>query len=146
VATDKPWAVWVCRLASQEHLLVGPPPGPLHPGRQPVHQDCLAATGHLRKPLAQVVEAGDEGAVGLAEAEVAQRAQQQVQAVADLGFGDPDHAPGAPVRQAVQQDRGDRVQADLQRQRPGAALSGRARWHKVGEAVGQPGEGLGGQR
>jgi catechol 2,3-dioxygenase-like lactoylglutathione lyase family enzyme len=48
-------------------------------------------------------------------AEVGQRAQQQVQAVADLGLGDPDHAAGAPVRQPVQQHRSDGVQADLQR-------------------------------
>jgi len=41
-------------------------------------------------------------------------AHQQVQAVADLGLGDPDHAAGAPVRQPVQQHRGDGVQADLQ--------------------------------
>jgi len=67
-----------------QHLLVGPPTGPLHPGRQPIHQDCLAGCGHLRKPLAQVVDSGDERAVGLAEPEVGQRAEQQVEAVADL--------------------------------------------------------------
>jgi hypothetical protein len=52
-----------------QHPLVGPPVGPLHPGGQPVHADRLAAAGHLRKPAAKLVEAGDEGPVGLAEPE-----------------------------------------------------------------------------
>jgi hypothetical protein len=55
-----------------QHLLVGPPAGALHPGGQPVHADRLAGGGHLRKPLAKVVQAGDEAPVGLAEAEGAQ--------------------------------------------------------------------------
>jgi hypothetical protein len=42
--------------------------------------------------VAQVVEGGDEGAVGLAEAEGAKLTRQQVQAVADLGLGDPDRS------------------------------------------------------
>jgi hypothetical protein len=111
-------------------LLVGPPAGSLHPGRQPINHDRLAGSCHLHQQPAQVVEGGDEGAVGLAEAEGAQRAEQQVQAVADLGLGDTDHAAGAPIRQPVQQHRGDRVQADLQRQRRGAAGAGRdgTRW------------------
>src|SRR5215216_5981551 len=50
-----------------QHLLVGPPSGSLHPGGQPVQAHRLAGTAHLRKPLAQVVEAGDEGSVGLTE-------------------------------------------------------------------------------
>src|SRR6266542_3764002 len=99
VDTDRPWAVWVCRLASQEHLLVGPGPGALHAGGEPVHADCLAGAGHLPKQFAQVVQGGDAGAVGLAEPERAKRAEQQVQAVADLGLGDPDRPAGAPVRQ-----------------------------------------------
>jgi hypothetical protein len=123
-----------------QHLLVGPPSGALHPGGQPFHADRLADLGHLPKPLAQVGQAGDEGAVGLAEAQGAKRAKQQVQAVTDLGLGDADHAAGAPVRQPVQQHRDDRVQADLQRQRPGTATPGRARWEQVGEAIGQPGQ------
>jgi len=51
--------------------------------------------------VAQVVEGGD-GAVGLAEAEGAKLTEQQVQAVADLGLGDPDRPAGAPVGQPVQ--------------------------------------------
>src|SRR6266511_3568839 len=86
VDTDRPWAVWVCRLASQEHLLVGPGPGALHAGGQPVHADCLAGAGHLPKQFAQVVQGGDAGAVGLGEPERAKRAERQVQAVADLGL------------------------------------------------------------
>jgi hypothetical protein len=74
-----------------QDLLVAPPAGSLHPGGQPVHADRLAGRGHLHQHLAQVIEAGDEGAVGLAEAEGARRAKQQVQAVADLGLGDADH-------------------------------------------------------
>jgi hypothetical protein len=96
--------------------------------------------------VAQVVEGGDEGAIGLAEAEGAKLTEQQVQAVADLGLGDADHAPGAPVRQPVQQHRGDRVQADLQRQRRGAAPVGWAWWEQVGQAAGQPGQYVCGQR
>jgi hypothetical protein len=75
---------------------------------------------------AQVVEGGDEGAVGLAEPERAKRAEQQVQAAADLGLGDPDRAAGAAVRQPVQRHRGDGVQADRQGQRrvpPGSAVN-----------------------
>jgi len=121
----------------------------LHPGPKPVQQDRLAGAGHLRKPAAKIGQAGDEAPVGLAEPEIGQLAQQQVHAVADLGLGDPDHAPGAPVRQPVEDDRGDRVQADLQGKRPGAALSGPARRGQVGEAGeagGQPGKHRGRQR
>jgi hypothetical protein len=96
-----------------QHLLVGPPSGSLHPGRQPVHADRLAGGGHLPKPVSQLVEGGDEGPVGLAVPHTSQRAKQEVQAVADLGLGDGDHAPGAPVRQPVQDDRSNGVQADL---------------------------------
>src|SRR6266511_2548168 len=85
-----------------QDLLVGPPSGSLHPGRQPVHHDRLAGCGHLPKPVAQVLEGGDEGPVGLAVPQAGQRAEQQVQAVADLGLGDPDRPAGAPVRQPVQ--------------------------------------------
>jgi len=37
--------------------------------------------------VTQLVEAGDEGPVGLAEGKVAKRAKQQVQTVADLQAG-----------------------------------------------------------
>jgi hypothetical protein len=112
----------------------------LHPGGQPVHADRLAGARHLHQQRTQVIEGGDEGAVGLAEAEGGQLTQQQVQAVADLGLGDADRPGGAPVRQPVQQHGGDRVQADRQRQWRGAALAGRARWGQVPEAIGQPGQ------
>jgi hypothetical protein len=69
----------------------------LHSDGQPVQAHRLAGASHLRKPPAQVVEAGDEGAVGLTEPERTKRAEQQVQAIADLGLGDPDHPAGAPV-------------------------------------------------
>ena len=42
------------------------------------------------------------------------------------------------VGKLAQQHRGDRVQADLQRQRRGAALVGRSGWQQVGQAGGQP--------
>jgi hypothetical protein len=84
--------------------------------------------GHLRKVLAKLGRGGDEGAVGLAVAERCQRTQQQVEAVADLGLGDPDHAASAPVRQLVEGHRGDGVQPDFQGQRRGAAQPGWARW------------------
>jgi hypothetical protein len=129
-----------------QHLLVGPPPWPLHAGPKPVHQRRLAGASHLRQPAAKLVQAGDEAPVGLAEAHGGQLTKQQVHAVADLGLGDTDHAAGAPVRQPVQQHRGHRVQADLQRQRRGAATSGRGWWGQVGEAGGQPAKHRGGQR
>jgi hypothetical protein len=94
--------------------------------------------------LVQLVQRGDERAVRLAEAERAKLAEQQIHAVADLRLGDPHHAPGAPVRQPVQQHGGDRVQADLQRQWRGAAKPGRARRDQVGETGGQPGQHVGG--
>jgi hypothetical protein len=73
----RPWAVWLCRLASYSTFLVGPPAGSLHPGGQPVHHDRLAGCSHLREPVAQVVEAGDEGAVGPAIPQRGQGAKQQ---------------------------------------------------------------------
>jgi hypothetical protein len=76
----------------------------------------------------------------------AKLAKQQVKAVADLGLGDPDRSAGTPVRQPVQQHRGHRVQADLQRQRRGATAAGWARWGQMGEAAGQPGQHPDGQR
>ena len=112
----------------------------------PVQAHRLAGLGHLPKPVAQLIEAGDEGPVGLVEAEVAKRAKQQVQAVADLGLGDPHRSSGAPVRQPVQDDRSDGVQADRQRQWRGGALAWRARWQQVGQAGGQPVKYVGGQR
>jgi hypothetical protein len=129
-----------------QHLLVAPAGGALHPGGQPVDHHHLTGLGHLRKQRAQVVQGGDEGAVGLAEAQRAKLAKQQVQAVAHVGLGDPDHAAGTPVRQPVQQHGGDGVQADLQGQRRGATAAGWAGWGQVGEAAGQPGQHLDGQR
>jgi len=82
-----------------QRLLVAPAGGALHPGGQPVDHDRLTGLGHLRKQLAQVVEAGDEAAVGLAVPQGGKLAKQQVEAVADLRLGDPDHAAGTPVRQ-----------------------------------------------
>ena len=107
VDTANPWAVWACRLASQEHLLVGPAAGALHPGGQPVHHDRLAGTCHLRKPAAQVIQAGDEAAVGLAGPQRGRLGRRQVEAVADLGLGDPDHAASTAVRPRVRQHGGD---------------------------------------
>jgi hypothetical protein len=136
----------VVALGVVQDLLVGPPAGALHPGGESVHHDRLAGLSHFHQQRTQVVQGGDEGAVGLAEPEGGQRAQQQVQAVADLGLGDPHHTAGTPVRQPVQQHRGDRVQADLQRQRRGAAQVGRAGWQQVGQAGGQPGQHVCGER
>src|SRR6266700_5938600 len=62
-----------------QDLLVGPPTWSLHPGGQPVQADRLAGAGHLPKPLAQVVQAGDEAAVGLAVPQRGQFGQQEVQ-------------------------------------------------------------------
>jgi len=87
----------------------------LHAGAQAVHQRRLAGGPHLPKQLAELLHGGDEAAVGLAEPKGGKPAEQQIQAVADLGLGDPDRAAGTAVRQPVQQDRPDRVQADLQR-------------------------------
>jgi hypothetical protein len=101
-------------LAVVQDLLVGPPAGALHPGGQAVHDHRLAGCGHLHQQRTQVVQAGNEAAVGLAEPQRAKLTEQQVQAVADLGLGDVDHPGGTPVRQPVQQHRGDRVQADFQ--------------------------------
>jgi hypothetical protein len=49
-----------------------------------VSRSCLAGGGHLRKQRAQVVQGGDEAAVGLAEAQRAKLAKEQIQAVAHL--------------------------------------------------------------
>jgi hypothetical protein len=119
-------------------LLVGPAGGSLHPGGQPVQADRLPSLGHLPKPVAKLGQAGgDEGPVGLAVPQRGKRAKQQVQAVAHLGLGDADRPAGAPVRQPVQDDRGNGVQADLQRQRPVAAPSGWVGWQQVGQAADQ---------
>ena len=53
---------------------------PARPPRQP------RRSGPSPQQFAQVVQGGDAGAVGLAEPERAKRAEQQVQAVADLGL------------------------------------------------------------
>jgi hypothetical protein len=128
-----------------QDLLVGPPAGALHPGRQPIHAHRLADLGHLHQPFAQVIEAGDEGPVGLAQPQPGQVAQQQVQAVADLVLADPDHPGGASVGQSVQDHRTQGVQPDLQRQRRGAALARSAGWAQVREALGKPAQHLNGQ-
>jgi hypothetical protein len=49
----------------------------------------------------QVVERGDEGPVGLAEPERGQRAEQQVEAVADLGLSCFVVSDGAWLRRIV---------------------------------------------
>jgi hypothetical protein len=74
-----------------EDLLVDPSAGSLHPGGEPVDAYRLAGACHFHQPLAQVGQGGDEGPVGLAVPERSQRTKQQVQAVADLGLGDPHH-------------------------------------------------------
>ena len=129
-----------------QHLLVAPAGGSLHPGGQPVHAHRLADLGHLPKALLQLVQGGDEGAVRLAEAERAKLAKQQVHAVAHLGLGDPDRSAGTAVGQPLQDDRGYRVQADLQRQRRGAAQPRPAGWGQVGETADQPRQHVCGQR
>ncbi len=105
----------------------------------------LTALGHLRQALLQAAERGDEGAVGLAEPNGGQLGEQQVHAVADLGPEDPDHA-SAPVRQPIEDDRPNGIQADLQRQRRGSAPAPRAGRDQMGEATGQPGQHRCGQR
>ena len=77
-----------------------------------------------RPALGQIGQVGHEGPVGVADPKLGDLAQQQRGTVADLGLGNPDHPPCPPVRQTVQQHRADRVQPDLQRQRPGAAPAG----------------------
>jgi hypothetical protein len=128
-----------------QHLLVAPARGSLHPRGQPVDQDRLAGLGHLRQPQAQVVQAGDEGPIGLADAERDQLAQQHVQAVADLALADPDHATRPPVGQPVEDDRPDRVQPDLQRDRPGPT-SPAGTWGQVRQPGREPGQNVCGQR
>ncbi len=58
-----------------QDLLVGPPAGALHPGRQPIHAHRLPNLGHLRQPFAQVLEGGHERPVGLAQPQRGQLAQ-----------------------------------------------------------------------
>ena len=57
----------------------------------------------------------------------------------------PSRHTASPVR-AVEDDRPDGIQADLQRQRRGATTPGWAGWAQVGQAAGQPGQHVGGQR
>jgi hypothetical protein len=64
-----------------QHLLVGPGPGPLHPGGKPVDAHRLTGGGHLHQPIAPISQAGDERAIGLAHPERGQFAQQQCDAV-----------------------------------------------------------------
>ncbi len=128
------------------HLLVGPGPGPLHPGGKPVDAHRPTGGGHLHQPIAQISQAGGERAIGLAHPERGQFAQQQGDAVADLGLGDPHHPAGPPVRQPVQHNRTDRVQTDLQRQRRGPSPTRRPGWEQVGQPTGQPGQHLDRQR
>ena len=82
-----------------QDLLVTPLAGALHPRGKPIDHHRLAGACHLRKQRAQVLEGGGEGPVGLAVPQRCQLAKQQLQALADLGLRDPDHAAGAPVRQ-----------------------------------------------
>jgi hypothetical protein len=58
----------------------------------------------------------------------------------------PTARPARRYDSPVEKDRPDRVQADLQRKRWGAAHPGRARRKKTDEADGQPGQHVGGQR
>src|SRR5512132_1210165 len=115
-----------------QHLLVAPPAGALHPGGQPVHAHRLAGGSHFCQQLAQVIKGGDEGAVGLTEPQRTQGAEQQVQAVADLGLGDPHHAAGARLmgelglqgvrrgkpRRTTTPDAADLVERDFSANRP----------------------------
>ena len=90
-----------------------PAGGALHPSAQAVDHDRLAGLGQLLKQLAQILEGGNEDAVGLAEPQRAKRAEQQVEALAHLGLGGPDHSAGTSVRQPIEDDRSDGVQAHL---------------------------------
>jgi len=83
--------------------------------------------------------------IGLADPERDQLAQQQVQAVTDLALADPNHAPGPPVGQPVEENRPDRIQPDLQRDRPGPTAPAWP-WCQVSEPGGEPGQDLCRQR
>ncbi len=61
-----------------------------------------------------------------------------------FALADADHATGTPVGQPVEQDRADRVQTDLQRDRWGPTAPARA-WGQVGKPGGEPGQDLCGQ-
>jgi hypothetical protein len=123
-------------LGVEQHLLVGPPSGSLHPGGQPVHRHRLAGACHLHQPLAQVVEAGDEGSVRLAVPERGCRPPRSWRSRPCGQHGGTTTRPAARLRR-----------------RPGAppaAAAGcrpaRAGWSQVGQTAGQPGQHLGGQR
>jgi hypothetical protein len=112
VITAKPWAVWLWRLKSYSTFWLAHPHGRCTRVASPTTQTASPAAAistSTSRRSSRVVK----GAVGLAEPHRGKLAKQQVQAVAHLGLGDADHAASAPVRQPVQQHRGDRVQADL---------------------------------
>jgi hypothetical protein len=88
-----------------QHLLVGPGPGPLHPGGKPVDAHRLTGGGHLHQPIAQISQAGDERAIGLAHPERGQFAQQQCDAVLRKLIWS-ESRPEASVRRAIRGVRG----------------------------------------
>jgi hypothetical protein len=117
----RPWAVWVCRLASNSTFWLAHPRGRCtrvaSPSTDTASPERAISTSHWRRSSRLVMK-------------VPSGWQYPSEAVAHLGLGDPDHAASTAVRQPVQQHGGDGVQAHLQRQRRGAALPGRGgvRW------------------
>jgi hypothetical protein len=140
------WAVWLWRLASYSTFWLAHPRGRCtrvaSPSTQTASADAAISPSQWRRSARLVMKVPP----GWQNPTAAKGPSRRSQAVAHLGLGDPNHAAGAPVRQPVQQHRGDRVQAGLQRQWRGAALAGRSRWQQVGQASGQPAKHGCGQR
>jgi hypothetical protein len=146
VDSTTPWAVWACRLASHSTFWLGHPRGRCtlvaSPSTKTASPAAAISASHWRRSSRLVMKvpsgwqnprsaSGPSSRSGLSPTSVLQ---------------DADHAAGASVRQPVEDDRGDRVQADLQDKRPGAALPGPARRVQSGQAGGQPAKHHGGQR
>jgi hypothetical protein len=146
VATDSPWAVWARRLVSYRTFWLAHPQGRCtrvaSPSTHTASPDRAISTSSARRSSRVVTKLPSGWQKPRAPSGPSSRSRLSPTSV----LQDADHAAGAPVRQPVQQHRGDRVQADLQAKRRGAALAERAGWGQVGQAGGQPGQHACGQR
>jgi hypothetical protein len=129
VLTARPWAVWVCRLASYSTFWLAHPRGRCTRVASPSTHTAspTSAISARRSPSSSRLLI--KAPFGLAQPEVGQRTKQQVQAFTDLGLGDPDRPAGTPVRQPVQQHRSGRAP-------PCPGRRGGVRW--VRRALSQP--------
>jgi len=144
VDTARPWAVWVCRLASYSTFWLAQDLGrctrvasPSTHTASPERAISARRSPSSPRPVTKVPSGWQKPRSASGPSS---RSRLSPTSVLEIPTMRPARRYDSPSRMTAAS-----VQADLQDKWPGAALSRPARRVQVGEAAGQPGEDLGGQ-